>query len=347
MAGARGRRLRGGLTGAMECSLALLLGGCGVLSTKNDRKRAAELAERQYPGVLDVVSARTLFPQTGGSEVSFSVADDADAVVRLRIDAAAGTCGQRACDRALDEAVTRGRSQAGALRRMRSAFTACGYEAIALSQDLATPWIAAAPTNATITRLLAEVGACVRRWSPARDETGTPTAARSVTVNIVAPDLARDLARGRPAGKPSWPTAMRMTDGKLLAALSERPYYSATYTVRDGTVDAASGTASVFRPWAYQRAFATTVQDAVGGWLHASDPRAEVRTYQGFWRLEPGTVDRFRGYVLFCDHPGGERPCLGDHAVAVTTDPKGNPIGEFRMIRDVREDGGRIRLPPE
>ncbi|MFF2060648.1 SCO7460 family lipoprotein [Streptomyces sp. NPDC058200] len=343
MAGSRGGRLRGGLTGAMVCSLALLLGGCGVLSTKNDRKRAAELAERQYPGVLDVVSARTLFPQTGGSEVSFSVADDADAVVRLRIDAAAGTCGQRACDRALDEAVRRGRSEAGALRRMRSAFTACGYEAIALSQDLATPWIAAAPTNATITRLLAEVGACVRRWSPARDETGTPSAARSVTVNIVAPDL----ARGRPAGKPSWPTAMRMTDGKLLAALSERPYYSATYTVRDGTVDAASGTASVFRPWAYQRAFATTVQDAVGGWLHASDPRAEVRTYQGFWRLEPGTVDRFRGYVLFCDHPRGERPCLGDHAVAVTTDPKGNPIGEFRMIRDVREDGGRIRLPPE
>lgn len=70
-----------------------------------------------------------------------------------------------------------------------------------------------------------------------------------------------------------------------------------------------------------------------------------VTGYQGVWRLEPGTVDRLKGYVLFCEGPVDPRGCLGDHAVAVTADLQGNPVGEFQMIRNVREGRGPLRLP--
>ncbi|MFD3915233.1 SCO7460 family lipoprotein [Streptomyces sp. NPDC058603] len=341
MAETWGGRVLGGLTGVLVCALALLAAGCGVVTTKSDRKRAAELAEARYPGILDVLSARTLFPATSGSEVTFSVADDPDAAVLLRIDAAAGTCDRGPCDRALDEAVERGRSRAGELRRMRAAFTDCGYELVGATPALSAPWVAAAPTNATVTRVLAEIGACLRTWSPARDENGAPR--RSVTVNIVAPGLARE----RPAGKATSPTVLRMTDPGLLGALAKRPHYSVSYTVRDGVVDPASGRAYLSFPWEDRRAFEKTVGDAVRDWLRTTRPRAGVAMVSGLWWLAPATLDRLKGYVLFCDEAGEGARCAGDHAVALTVDPEGNPVGDFQVIRDVRDDHGRVRLPQE
>ncbi|MFE2745692.1 SCO7460 family lipoprotein [Streptomyces scopuliridis] len=342
MADARGGRVRDGLAVALVCSLALLVAGCGAVTTKSDRKRAAELAEGRYPGILEVLSARTLFPQTSGSEVTFSVADDPDAAVLLRIDAAAGTCDRGPCDRALDRTVEHGRSRAAELRRMRAAFTDCGYELVGATPALSTPWVAAAPTNATVTRVLAEIGACVRTWSPARDENGAPR--RSVTVNIAAPDLARE----RPAGKQNRPTVLRMTDPGLLGALAKRPHYSVSYTLHDGVVDPASGRAYLSFPWEDRKAFETTVRAAVLDWLRTTRPRAGAGMVSGLWWLEAGTVDRLSGYVLFCDEPAEGARCAGDHAVVLTVDPKGNPVGDFRVIRDVRDDhvdGGGHRSP--
>ncbi|WP_328584532.1 SCO7460 family lipoprotein [Streptomyces sp. NBC_00370] len=334
----RGRRV-GARLGAL--TLALLVGGCGVLGTGGDRRHAAELADRRYPGVLDVVAVRTLFPQAAGSEVSFAVADDPDAVVRLRIDAHAGSCEGKDCAGALDRAVEEGRAQAVALRRITSSFAACGYPALAVDPGLGRVWVAASPTGSTVTRVLAEAGACVRAWAPGRDENGGATAVTSVSVHLVSPAVAARL----PAGHPSWPTMMRLTDGKLLTALSKRPYYTATYPVRDGEVDPDSGTAVITRPYTYEKAFGDTVQREVGDRLRRTYPRAEVSTYHGIWQLEPGTVDRLRGYVLFCDGPRADgRLCMGDHAVAVTADPEGHPVGGFRVIRDI--GSGPLRLPP-
>lgn len=330
MAGARGGRLRGPLAGALVCSLALVLGGCGLTSTKGDRKRAAELAEERYPGLLDVISARSLFPQTGGSEVTFSVADDPDAAVRLRIDAEAGTCERGDCGRALDEAVVRGREQAESLRRMRSAFSGCGYEIVGVDPGFGTPWVVASPTNATVTRVFAEIGACVRAWSAVRGEKAAPEQ-RTLSVRIAAPET----ARARPAGDPAVPTVLRLTDDDLLAALAERPSYTVTYVLRDGTADPASGRAYISRPWKYETEFGATVQKAVGTWLRASYPQAVVGMHQGIWWLEPGTVDRLTGRVLFCDGPVEGRRCPGDHAVELTADPEGNPVGDLRVVRNI------------
>ncbi|MFD7313031.1 hypothetical protein [Streptomyces sp. NPDC059883] len=299
MAPTWGGRVLGGPTGVLLCALALLVAGRGVVTTKNDRKRAAEPAEARYPGILDVLSARTLFPQAGGSEVTFPVADDPDAAVLLRIDTAAGTRDRGPRDRALDEAVERGRSRAGELRWMRGAFTDRGYELVGVDPAFSGPWVAAAPTNATVTRVLAELGACVRTWGPARDANGAPR--RSVTVN----------------------------------------------TVRDGVVDPASGRAYLSFPWEDRRALEKAVGDAVRDWLRTTRPRAGVDMVSGLWWLEPGTVDRLKGYVLFCDEAGEGARRAGDHAVVLTVDPKGNPVGDFQVIRDVRDGHGRACLPRE
>ncbi|AXG82067.1 hypothetical protein DVK44_34905 [Streptomyces paludis] len=322
----------------LVCAVALALGGCGVVSTKSDRQLAEKAAGEHYPGLLDVVAARTLFPAAAGSEITFSLADDPDAAVTLRVDAEAGGCGGEECGARLAEAIAAGRQRAEALRAMRAAFAGCGYEVVGVRPGGGTwtPWVVAEPANATVTRILADLGTCVAAWAP--DATG------SVSVHIAAPEAAAAL----PAGNTALPTVLRLSGGELLAALAGRPYYTASYTVRDGRADPRSGRAYLSRPYADGRAFDSTVTEAVGAWLRSVEPSAEPGTASGIWWLKPGTVDRMTGHVTFCDAPRADgRRCAGDHAVALTVDPRGNPVGEPRIIRDVRGPDGTLRLPEE
>lgn len=335
---------RGGVVAA-AVSLALGCVGCGVLSTKEDRQRASELAEELFPGQLEIVSARPLFPQTLGSEVSFRMTDDADAVARLRIDRERGTCNGKACDDALTEAVAVAKDRASALRTLTAAFGECGYEVYAIGQavDVSRPWIAAAPTNSTVRPLIADIGECVAQWSRARAAQGVPPPdSGTTTVHVASPEAVRN----RPTGGADRPTMMRMTDSTLLGALSERPYYRVVHTWRDGTLDPGSGTANLVRPFAERERFGKEVRRNVAPWVKASRPEAAFSAYTGVWRLLPGRVDRLKGYVLFCDRPDERKRCLGDHAVAVTTNLQGKLIGEPTLIRDVRMGRGSLQLPP-
>ncbi|WP_327232817.1 hypothetical protein OG349_01530 [Streptomyces sp. NBC_01317] len=66
----------------------------------------------------------------------------------------------------------------------------------------------------------------------------------------------------------------RLTDPALLAALSRRPYCTATYRMRHGVIDPAAGSAWMTRPYAEEEEeeFGRTVREAVGTWLRTSDP---------------------------------------------------------------------------
>lgn len=336
----RTRGFRAGVTGALVCSVALVLGGCGLVSTKEDRKFAEKLADEHYPGVLEIIGARKLIPQGGGSEITFSVADDRDAVVRIRVDAEAGTCNTHACAKVLDDAVKSARSEAARLRLMTRTFKSCGYEVIGIEPSSGGLWIVASPTNATVTRVLADIGSCVRRWVEADEEQGRPAQARGAWVNLASPAAA---AR-RPAGKKSQPTAMRLSETPLLASLQSHPYYLASYSMTDGRIDT-TGSARIVRPFETQQEFSRTVQEAVKTHLRASYPSVQVSDLQGVWSLEPGTVDRLTGYVLYCERPDGKQRCLGDQAVLVTTDVRGNPLGKPRPVGKVREGRGPLQLP--
>lgn len=234
------RRVRAGVTGALVCAVALTLAGCGVVSTKEDRRFAEKLAEAHYPGVLRVIGARTLFPQSGGSEITFAVADDPDAVVRMRVDAEAGTCNTHACKGVLDDAVERGRSEAAGLRVLIRTFRSCGYEVVGVEPSSGAPWIVASLTNATVTRVLADIGSCVRKWKEPDTRGDRPAGRPGASVNLASPSVAGN----RPAGNKSQPTAMRLSETRLLAALQSRPYYAASYTAADGRLDTAGGRGS-------------------------------------------------------------------------------------------------------
>ncbi|MGW4229399.1 SCO7460 family lipoprotein [Streptomyces sp. NPDC004980] len=341
MAGSRRRQLRAGLTTALVGSLTLLLGACGVLSTEEDRRLASELAEKHFPGQLEVIGARTLIPGTGGSEITFSVTDDRDAVVRLGVDSEKGTCDYKACGRALADALARGRSEAADSRVLRSAFEECGYAVVGVDPASGAPYVVARPTNSTVTAVIAEVGGCVRRWVTAAGAEGPLARKGGTAVNLVSPRV----AERRDTGKASWPTTMRLSHSGLLASLGERPYYSVGYDIAGGRVDTA-GRARIVRPFELRQEFGRTVEKAVREELRATYPQVRTNVYGGVWQLEPGTVDRQTGYVLFCERPDAKKRCLGDHAVVVTTDVRGNPVGEPRIVRDVREGGGALRLPP-
>lgn len=337
----RARRWRAGVAGALMCSVALALAGCGVVSTKDDRRFAEKLADEHYPGALRVIGAHTLFPQAGGSEITFAMTGDPDAVVRFRVDAEAGTCNTHACREVLDEAVERGRREAARLRVLIGTFRSCGYEVIGVEPSSGAPWIVAAPTNATVSRVLKDIGSCVRRWVEADDGRDPSAKTRGASVNLASPSVAAK----RPAGKASQPTAMRLSATPLLAALHSHPYYAASYSVADGRLDT-TGSARIVRPFAEQQKFARTVRSAVEERLRTSYPRVRVSEFDWVWQLEPGTVDRFTGYVLYCEEPDGEKSCLGDRAVVVTTDAHGNPLGDLRPVGKVREGRGPLRLPP-
>ncbi|MFD5983642.1 SCO7460 family lipoprotein [Streptomyces cyaneofuscatus] len=342
MAGSRRRQWRAAATCVLAGSLVALLGACGVVTTKEDRRAAVELADKHFPGQIKAIGARTLFPGTGGSEVTFAVADDRDAVVRLRINADKGTCDSKECAGVLTEAVARGRAEAAAYRTLRDAFDACGYEVIALGPTGTPPYVVAELTNATVQRVLADIGGCVQRWVTASGADTPLAKAKASYVNVVSPAVAGKRDRG----KDSWPTLLRLTRSDLVASLTKHTYRSASYDIVDGRVDT-TGSARVVRPFKESQAFGKTVQDAVREELRATYPNVVMSTYQWVWRLEPGRIDRQTGYLLFCPEPGERGRCVNsDDAVLVTADERGNPVGKIRIVHDVREGTGMLRLPP-
>ncbi|WTI78650.1 hypothetical protein OG242_31150 [Streptomyces sp. NBC_00727] len=322
------------MAGVLACALALVLTGCGVVTTKEDRRYAEKLADQYHPGVLRVIEAHTLVPHASGSEITFAMTDDPDAVVRMRVDAEAGTCNTHDCRGVMDEAVKRGRREAAALRVLVDTFRRCGHEVIAVDPQTGAPWIVASPTNATVSALLKDIGACARQWKDG-------TEVKGASVNLVSPSVAKK----RPAGKKSQPTAMRLGAASLLAALSGHAYYSAGYSADDGRVDPSSGSARIVRPFEERQKFAAAVHSAVEDRLRDGHPHVQVSDYEWVWRLEPDTVDRLTGYVLYCEEPDGDKSCLGDRAVLVTTDLAGTPLGELRHVGKVREGRGPLQLP--
>ncbi|MGW1202209.1 SCO7460 family lipoprotein [Streptomyces cyaneofuscatus] len=342
MAGSHRRQWRTAAICVLAGSLVALVGACGVVTTKEDRRAAEELADKHFPGQIRAIGARTLFPGTGGSEVTFAVADDRDAVVRLSIDADKGTCGSKECAGVLTEAVARGRADAAAYRTLRDAFDSCGYEVIALGPTGTPPYVVAEPTNATVQRVLADIGGCVQRWVTASGADTPLAKAKASYVNVVSPAVAGKRNRG----KDSWPTLLRLTRSNLVASLTKHTYYSASYDIVDGRVDTV-GSARVVRPFKESQAFGKTVQDAVREELRATYPNVVMSDYQWVWRLEPGRIDRQTGYLLFCPEPGERGRCVNsDDAVLVTADERGNPVGKIRIVHDVREGAGALRLPP-
>ncbi|MGW4361258.1 SCO7460 family lipoprotein [Streptomyces californicus] len=345
MAGSRRGRWRAVMTGVLTGSLTVLLGACGVVGTEDDRRAAEELAEKHHPGQLKAIGARTLFPGTGGSEVTFAVTDDRDAVVRLRIDTdkvRGGLCDGKDCAGVLADAVRRGRQQAEDFRTLATAFDSCGYEVVALGPTGTPPYVVAELTNETVAKVLGEIGRCVQRWVAASGPESTLAKGQASYVNVVSPAV----AERRDRGKGSWPTLMRLTRSDLLASLTKHTYFSASYAIEQGRVDT-TGSARVVRPFRERQKFGETVQSAVAERLRATHPRVVVSDYQWIWRLEPGRVDRQTGYVLYCPEPDARGRCVNsDDAALVTTDERGVPVGKIRLVHDVREGTGALRLPP-
>ncbi|WP_216651359.1 SCO7460 family lipoprotein [Actinomadura litoris] len=349
MSGSGRTRMRTSALSSCVALVALLAGGCAV-GTGDDRKRAGELAERLYPGQLRVLGARTLFPQTTGSEVTFAVKDDPDAVVRLRVDGENKTCERKSCEDALVKAVAQGRRQAAEFRLLRASLERCGHQIIALGPTAGEPWIVMSLSNENVTAVLDELGRCAARWSKALTANGSPPASdgsyglpagsRALRVRIVRPDV----ARGRPA-EGSGPTMARLTSTRLQAALAKKTYFTAAFTVRDDRDEPVTSGLAVSRSYEDREAFGRRVQAAVGERLRAERPNAKVTDYVGVWRLEPGRIDRLTGYVLFCEGPEQGRTCLGDHAVRVTVDERGTPVSGLTIVENVREGNGPLRLP--
>lgn len=132
-------------------------------------------------------------------------------------------------------------------------------------------------------RARGDIGSCVRRWTEADARSGGTAHARGASVNIASPAV----AQRRPAARTSRPTAMRLSETRLLATLQSRPYFVASYSAARGRIDTA-GSARIVQPFETRQRFAATVRAAVLEQLRLSHPHVRVSEFQGVWRLEPG-----------------------------------------------------------
>ena len=302
-----------------------VMGALAGLRSRGDRRRAAALGERVFPGRLRVLGSRTLFPQTTGSEVTLGLADDADAVVRLRVeDDVPG-------EEALRAAVARALADAADWRTLKSAFAEGGYEVHALERLVARPWVSAEVGNGNVAEVTARLAACVRRWEPGE---------RGTDVLVAPPEAVREL----PPGRPGWPEPLRLTAAPRLAVLAgRRPY------LRFSCDPAAGPALSLERPFPLRESYEAAVSASATRWLAGAFPETEdieVTRVMGVNRLLPGRVDRTEGHVLFRDEPEEGRIRFGRHALRVVTDLDGELAGEPAVLRDVRDADGTLRLPP-
>jgi hypothetical protein len=345
--GRRGRRrLAAGLVAAL---LAMPATGCAAFSTGDDEQRARELAEELFPGELTVIGARILFPESTGSEITFSVVGNPDAVVRLRIDAAKNRCeGRTGCAAALRKAVGQARRDAARMRTMLDAFENCGYRVLATDEKWREPWVEAQPTNADVGDVVAGIGACVQRWVTAGARRQATPLPRWVSVQLAAPQT----VRGLPAAKHTQPTSLRLSDRRRLAALEKRPYYVISYPFAQDDahrVDTASAQMRIVSPLEVRQAFSRRVEAGVLPQLRATYPHAVTTGGAGLgvWMLQPGTVDRVRGRVLFCRRPPADgKRCMGDAAAVVIADADGDSASVTGVLTDIRDEHGVVRLPP-
>jgi hypothetical protein len=336
-------------------ALAVLVSGCGT-GGEEDRGRAGELAEEVYPGELTVIGSRSLFPADDGSEVTFAVKGDPDAVVRLRVDDEKGTCDRRsACAPALRAAREKAETEAEAWRALKREFARCDFDVLGvkIGGTLVEPWIASEVNDGNVEALLLKIGTCLEQYgqvvsrprpqqgptpspgaSPGAPRTAVPPA--TVTVNIVSPSVVGDLPRG---GKDR-PTLVGKTSTELHAALSRRTHHAAAYRWADGGIAPEPEYARLVMPFEEKQEFLETVHTNVAGWLRPYEPDVVVSEYAGLWRLVEGSADRMAGYVQYCDEPRGERPaCVGDHTLHVTADRSGRLVGEPVGTRKLRADG--------
>lgn len=301
-----------------------VMGALAGLRSRGDRRRAAALGREVFPGRLKVLGSRTLFPQAAGSEVFLGLADDADAVVRLRVE------DDLPAEDALREAVARALGDAAAWRTLKSAFAEGGYEIHALERLVARPWVSVEVTNENVAEVTAALAACLDRWQP-----GEPGADVFVAPPAALPGL--------PRAKAGLPEPLGLTATPRLAVLAgRRPYLRLSR-------DPAGGPAlSLELPFPLRESYTAAVSASVTRWLAGAFPGTEdvaVTRVMGAGRLLPGRVDRIEGHVLFRDEPLENRFGLGKHALRVVTDLDGTLIGEPAVLRDVRDENGVLTIP--
>ncbi|MDI5976169.1 hypothetical protein [Amycolatopsis magusensis] len=297
--------------------------GLSATATRKHRRQAERAAEAEFPGQLRVLGSRTLFPQNTGSEITFALAGDPEAVVRLRVGTRDGA--------GLAEAVAAARARADDLRRLLAVFTGHGCPVVAYQSAHRRPWVATGLANENSAERLREIGECVRAWTA-----GAPT---TTQVAIVRPELAR-----RVPDEADLPVPLRLDSRRRWAVLLAEPAHVASYP--PGVAE--PSVVYLTRSFQQRHAFEARVSEQAARWLRRRYPEAVVLHSHGLWSLVPGRVDRSAGHLLFAERqaPRGTvtRP---EHALTVTVDNNGTFTGTPVVHRDVRDERGSITLPTD
>ncbi|MEV4311230.1 hypothetical protein [Actinocrispum sp. NPDC049592] len=321
-----------------------LLAACGVGDAKADVRTAQELADRLFPGQLTVIGSRSLFPQDTGSEVTFAVRGDPDAIVRLAVRS-----DKTDIDQKMRDAVDLGRAQAAELRTALKVFRDCGHEIVGIGEipfvntsfNL-TVWIASPITNTTVTRLIGSLDDCVVKWRDARSNSESPWRSKvgNITLNI--------LSAQQPPTLPitTGPTYQKLTDRSLAEVLAGSPHHSGLITPGRSLGDVLAPAMSFDEGQKFGAAMETAARD----WLAAAilTPKPRLGRYLSTGnRLLPGTADKMRTYVTVCFSPSEKLPCPDEGAIALTVDLATKMTTDFTLVRTIRDKDGKYTYPIE
>lgn len=334
---------------ALLASLLVLpaLVGCG--ENKQASVEAAErLAERLYPGRLEIYDTRWRLDEDRGHDVVFAIKGDPVTRIRLAVDKDPAACvAASPCEDRFRAAYEEGVARAGELRAIERSFRACGtpvlsIDELRLQQPPKSPQtlavrvtLAMELTTATRAAAEAQLATCVAGFG--RERAGLPWSDRGayVTAQIIPAAQSGEIAPPEPLTFEARPPTGEKNaafyaqpfklEGETAMALPLRfaPRYSefrkleneiaarAEAFLREAGLDKAGGQGLVFRA-----------------------------------TLDPVRVDVIRGYVLACSVKPEKPPCRADVAVRFRHDFSSGETAEFELLRDIRDARNVIFLPP-
>ena len=314
--------------------LACLLAGCGDRQGSIDA--ALALAEINYPGQLELYDTHL---QKDHYDVVFAIKDDPVTRIRFGVDRDPTQCrsGTR-CEVRLRSAYANGVAAGAKLKALDQALRECGVTALGIDETYITPAfrtiIELDIDPAAPQRSLDRLTACIAAFRQALPPDAT-SAQHSLALRILPTEktggalttpltFETRLASER-AAEASYLANIDPADEHLSAGkLRLNPHYLKDDELRARLIQAARRTLD---------------DDPVGGHVPQLSFLSETQ-------LDPHRLDVIRTYILACSkHEPGKGPRKKDIAVRMRYDLQSRDVSELTILRDIRDERGRMTLP--
>jgi len=314
----------------------LCLSGCGDRQASIDA--ALTLAEKLYPGRLELFDSHL---QQGNYAVTLAVKGDPFTRIRFDIDRDPSQCRVRShCEQRLRSAYAEGIAAGAKLKALNAAFPACGVTMLAVHEARVT----------SAFRTIIELDLDPANQQPGLDRLAPCVSAFRAALPLdVVPEQRRLSLRILTPGRngPAIARSPVTFESRLDDARQDEPSYMISIAPEARTTSA--GDLRIYANFLSRPELRDQLAEAARKALAADGQGGHVptMTFLNETRLDPSRLDVIRTYILACSiYEPGKGPCREDIAVRLHHDLASGKSSDAQVFHDVRNQHGRLDLPP-